>query len=434
MSVPNGFHYREGELYCEGVPAARIAEEHGTPCYVYSATALTERFRCIRDAFASWEALVCFSVKSCSNLSILKLLSEQGSGFDVVSGGELYRALEAGAEPGRIVFAGAGKTAEEIQYALDAGIHMFNVESRPELERLSELADSEGTAAPVCLRLNPDIEPGTHRKTATGKGETKFGIGIEETERLLAEAADWPGVNLRGIHLHLGSPVHSTEPYERALEKTSALFERADRNGLLLDCLNMGGGYGISYTGEEVIGPDDYARAVQSYLEKLGCSVIIEPGRYIAGNSGLLLTRVIYRKENEYGKRFLVCDAAMNDLVRPTLYGSYHRIWPVRSPSGMPAVMRPGDSSYDEFTTEVVDVVGPVCETGDYLAQNRPLPPLEGHRLLAVFSAGAYGFTMSSNYNSRPRPPEVLVEGDGCRLVRRREIPADLVEPERPYL
>jgi len=432
--VQTPFHYRDGELRCDGVPVRDIADEHGTPCYVYSAASLAARFGSIRAAFARWDALVCFSVKSCSNLSILKLLAAAGSGFDVVSGGELYRAVTAGADPQKIVFAGVGKTADEIRYALGQGILMFNVESRPEMARLNEASTEMGACAQVAVRVNPDVDAATHEKTTTGKADTKFGVGIHEAEQLIGEAAGWQGVQVRGVHVHLGSPIYSTEPHEHALEKVAGMIGRLRDAGHVVDCVNLGGGYCISYTGEQVIGPDAYARALDSCLERLGCTVIIEPGRYIAGSSGLLLTRVVYRKETEYGKRFIICDAAMNDLVRPTLYDAFHRIWPVSSADGMPAVMRPEQRELEGRVTEVVDVVGPVCETGDYLARDRPLPPVEEGDLLAVFDAGAYGFAMSSNYNSRPRCAEVLVEGAGCRVIRRRETCEDLVALERDYL
>jgi diaminopimelate decarboxylase len=429
------FGYRDGELHCEGVPVRRVAEQFGTPCYVYSRAMLLGRFGRIRDAFAAWNPLVCFSVKSCANLSILGELGAAGSGFDVVSGGELRRAVTAGADPGRIVFAGAGKTRAEIAYALEQGILMFDVESRPELAAIAAVAAENGVEARVALRVNPDVDPRTHAKTTTGTGGTKFGIGVAEIGRLAPEAADWDGIRLSGLHFHLGSPIYSTEPYERALEKALPLIELLRGAGCPIDTINLGGGYCISYTGEDVAQPADYAAAVKPYLEKSGCPVIIiEPGRYIAGNSALLLTQVVYRKETEFGKRFLICDAAMNDLIRPTLYEAFHRVWPVRSAGGMPEVVRADAGQFDGFDTETVDVVGPVCETGDYVAKDRPLPHAEAGDLLAVFDAGAYGFTMSSNYNARCRAAEVLVDGGEFRLIRRRETFADLVAPELEFL
>ncbi|KPK58315.1 MAG: diaminopimelate decarboxylase [Planctomycetes bacterium SM23_32] len=435
MAVQNRFTYRAGELYCEDVPAERIAAEHGTPCYVYSRASLLERYADIRDAFGQWGALVCFSVKCCGNLSVLKLLAEAGSGFDVVSGGEICRALRAGADPQKIVFAGVGKTGEEIEYALREGILMLNVESRPELEAINVVATRLGARAAVAIRLNPDVDARTHAKTTTGKGGTKFGIGIRTAERLALDARSWDGVEVRGIHLHLGSPIYSAEPYESALTKALELVERLREAGCPVDTLNLGGGYCISYTGEEVTTPQQYAAALRTSLEKSACPVIIiEPGRYIAGNGAVLLTRMIYRKESEFGKRFLICDAAMNDLIRPTLYEAFHRVWPVRSAEGMPQVVRPDQSSFEGLVTERVDVVGPVCETGDYLARNRPLPRVEAGELLAVFDVGAYGFAMGSNYNARPRAAEVLVDGAECRLIRRRETCGDMIGPEEEWL
>ena len=425
-----GFHYRDGQLYCDGVAAESIAEHYGTPCYVYSASMLRERFRRIRSAFARWDPLVCFSVKACGNISILKLLAESGSGFDVVSGGEIYRVLRAGGSPDGTIYAGVGKTAAEIEYALESGIRMFNVESASELRALDSIARRCGKTAAAAIRVNPDVDPNTHVKTTTGKKENKFGIGLRETEELLEQASSWPGVAVRGIHFHLGSPIYSTAPYELALEKMLQFIPALRRRGCAIDTLNLGGGYCISYTGEQVPGPEDYASCAESFLEKLNCEVIIEPGRYIAGGSGLLLTRVIYRKESHHGKRFLICEAAMNDLVRPTLYEAFHRIWPVRSAAGMPEVIRPEDPQFEGLETETVDVVGPVCESGDYLARHRALPPVAEGKLLAVFDVGAYGFSMSSNYNARPRPPEVLVDGKRHALVRRRETYEDLVGPE----
>ncbi len=434
MAGEDAFQYRDGELFCEEVPARRIAEQYSTPCYVYSARSFVTRYRRIRDAFAACDPLVCFSMKSCGNLSVLKLLAGAGSGFDVASGGELYKVLLAGADARKTVFAGVGKTSGEIEYALKQRIFMFNVESRAELACINDVASRLGERATVAIRVNPDVEPHTHEKIATGKAEAKFGIDIGQTEDLVADAADWAGTDIRGVHFHLGSLISSVEPYVAALAKIVGLIERLRSAGCNVDRLNIGGGFCVSYTGEEVTSAEEYAAAVQTYLEKSDCKVIIEPGRYIAGNSGLLLTRVIYRKETESGKRFAVCDAAMTDLIRPTLYGSFHRIWPVRSEAGLPEVVRPGKNPVGAASAEVVDVVGGVCETGDFLAKDRALPPLKEGELLAVFDAGAYGFAMSSNYNARPRAAEVLVEGGECRLVRRRETYEGLVRLEKEFL
>jgi len=431
LQFPIGFHYIDGRLHCDGVPADEIAERFGTPCYVYSAGTLCERYRRISEAFSAWDTLVCFSVKSLANLSVLALLSEQGSGFDVVSGGELHRVLEAGGDPGKTVFAGVGKTAHEIQFALRSGVRMLNVESQAELRAIATVAQRLGVRARVALRVNPDVDPNTHEKTTTGRKENKFGLDVPTARRLAEESASMEQVELRGLHVHLGSPIYSPEPYRRALQVLASLLGELREKGLALDTVNLGGGFCISYTGEAVAEPVDYAAAVEDILEKTRCHVIIEPGRYIAGPSGVLLMRVIYRKETAHGKRFLICDGAMNDLLRPTLYGAFHRIWPVRSEAGMPAVMRPQEEDYEGFDTEVVDVVGPVCESGDFLARARPLPPVQEGEVLAVFDAGAYGFTMSSNYNARPRSAEVLVADGQPRLVRRRESYEELLDAER---
>ncbi len=431
MNSDAGFRYIGGRLHCNDVSADEIAERFGTPCYLYSAGLLRERYCRIRDAFARWDGLVCFSVKSLSNLATLRLLAQWGSGFDVVSGGELYRVLEAGGDPSKTVFAGVGKTAAEIEYALRTGVRMLNVESGEELRAIDRLARGLGRRATVAIRVNPDIDPETHEKTTTGKKENKFGVSIAGSRRLAAEAASLSGVELRGLHVHLGSPIYSPEPYVHALEKISRLCTELRAGGCRMETVNIGGGYCISYTGEDVPGPEDYAASLQVLLEKLDCQVIIEPGRYLAGPSGLLLVRVLYRKESEDGKIFVVCDGGMNDLLRPSLYGAFHRVWPAHSPGGMPRVMRAEDRHYSGFRTELVDVVGPVCESGDFFAKDRPLPPVKGGALLAIFDAGAYGFTMSSNYNSRPRPPEVVVDSSEVFLARRRETYEDLLRAER---
>ena len=430
MSSQQYFRYVNGVLHCEEVPAEEIAVAYGTPCYVYSASSFRHRFQRIRDAFSRWELLVCFSVKSCGNLSVLRILHGCGSGFDVVSGGEIYRALLAGADPSRIVYAGVGKTEAEIRYALEVGIKTFNVESAAELRAIGQIARERGCVASVLLRVNPDVDAGTHEKITTGRKENKFGVAMELAQKLMDDAKDSPSVRIHGVHVHLGSSIYRTQPFERALRGIVDFVQAMRARGHRLDTVNIGGGYCISYTGEEVIGPEEYADALESFLEKLDCEVIIEPGRYISGNSGVLLTRVIYRKESREGKVFLICDASMTELVRPTLYEAFHRIWPAECEGGMPEVIRPDDSQFQGFATEVVDVVGPVCESGDFLAQDRALPVVAEGCLLAVFGAGAYGFAMSSNYNARPRPAEIIVEGHRVELARRRESYGDLVALE----
>jgi len=421
-------------LHCDGISAGEIAGRFGTPCYVYSSGLLRERFARMSGAFARWDALVCFSVKSLGNLAVLRLLAECGSGFDVVSGGELYRVLQAGGEASKTVFAGVGKTRAEIEEAIGCGVRMFNVECAGELRTVESAAAELGRKAVVAIRVNPDVDANTHARTTTGTKENKFGLSISATERLIQEAADYRNVEVRGLHVHLGSPIYSVDPYVRALERLSGLALELREQGCPINVINMGGGYCISYTGEQVPGPEQYAAALQPLLEKLGCEVIIEPGRYIAGPSGVLLARVLYGKESEHGKRFLICDAAMTDLVRPTLYEAFHRIWPVESPDGLPERMTPDDRGCRGIETRIVDVVGPVCESGDFFARARPLPPVEEGDLLAVFDAGAYGFTMSSNYNARPRPCEVMVTDGRAALVRQRETYEDLVGAEKAVL
>lgn len=434
MSSQAGFNYIDGHLCCDGVPVQEIASEFGTPCYVYSSAVLRRRFERIRNAFSNWDPLVCFSVKCLANLKALKLLADAGSGFDVVSGGELYRVVEAGGDPSKAVYAGVGKTREEIEYALRAGVHMFNVESAGEMHAINSVAREMSKVASVAIRVNPDVDPRTHAKTTTGKKENKFGVSIPATRGLALKTREMEGVRLDGLHVHLGSPIYSADPYVRALKKIQKLRDELQDKGCEIGTVNIGGGYCMSYTGESVVSPIDYARAVNSVLEKLDCRVIIEPGRHIAAPAGILLLRVTYRKERDFGKRFVICDGGMNDLLRPTLYEAYHRVWTADSPNGMPDIMRAEDEQYAGYETEIVDVVGPICESGDYLAKDRPIPRTGEGDILAVFDAGAYGFTMSSNYNAHPRPAEVMVSEGSAHLARRRETYEDLVRLEKENL
>ncbi|MDH7568765.1 MAG: diaminopimelate decarboxylase [Armatimonadota bacterium] len=423
------FAYRDGELYCEDVPAERIAREVGTPVYVYSKGTLLHHYRQVADAFASVNATVCFSVKSCGNLHICRLLAEEGCGFDVTSGGELYRALQAGGDPKKIIYAGVGKTDREIEEAILAGIAAFNIESEAELENIDRIAAALGKTAVGALRVNPDVDPKTHAKTATGKKETKFGVDIERAEEIFARYASLQHLRLVGVHIHIGSPVYEIEPYVEAVKKTTALIDRLMARGHRLEWFDLGGGFAVNYERPDQAFPvARHMEALLPYLAGKPYRIALEPGRYIAGNAGILLTRVLYRKEGGT-KRFVVVDAGMNDLIRPTLYGSYHFIWPVRpDPQNIPVVR---DKERLPHDGEVVDVVGPVCESGDFLAQDRPLPRTRRGDLLSVFTAGAYGFSMSSNYNARPRAAEVLVEGSTFRVIRRRETYEDLVALER---
>ncbi|MFP4175612.1 MAG: diaminopimelate decarboxylase [Candidatus Brocadiia bacterium] len=430
MDTSSGFHYLDGHLHCDGHATGDIAADYGTPCYIYSGELLRKRFTRIRDAFGQWSPLVCFSVKCLANLSVLRLLADSGCGFDVVSGGEIYRVVRAGGDPSKIVFAGVGKTRAEISYALRQGVHMFNVESKAEMHAINEVAVDQGAVARVAIRVNPDIDARTHEKTTTGKEENKFGVSASETVMFAEQVKQMDGVELCGLHVHLGSPIYSVDPYVRALEKILSLRDELISSGIDIETINLGGGYCMSYTGEEVIGPADYAESVRPFLAKLNCDLIIEPGRHIAAPSGVLLVKVIYRKERPGGKTFLICDGGMNVMMRPTLYGAFHRIWPIRSPGGMPDVMSPEDDGYAGFETERVDVVGPICESGDYLAESRQIPSVPEGSILAVFDAGAYGFTMSNQYNAQCRPPEILTEDTSVELIRERESYEDLVEYE----
>ncbi|MDI6873602.1 MAG: diaminopimelate decarboxylase [Actinomycetota bacterium] len=411
----HAFQYLDGILHGEEVPLDRIAEKVGTPVYVYSRRTLCDHYRRLDQAFAEVPHLICYSVKANSNLGVLSVLAREGAGADIVSGGELYRALKAGIPPEKIVFAGIGKTVEEMAYALRSGILMFNVESEDELLLLDRVAAETGRRADIALRVNPDVDPGTHPYIATGMKEAKFGIDMEEAPAVYERAASLKNVRVVGIHQHIGSQITEVEPFRDSLERTGELVRSLRERGLDIRYINIGGGFGIPYDEEEVPYPMDYARALAPVLKEHGCTVILETGRMIVGNAGVLVTRVLYRKRSG-NKRFLVVDAAMNDLIRPSLYGSFHRILPVV------------DSGREE---ETVDVVGPVCESGDFLARDRSLPRAEPGELLAVMSAGAYGFVMSSNYNSRRRAAEVMVDGRDFLVVRERESLDDLVRGER---
>jgi len=421
------FHYHDRQLYCEDVTVAELADRFGTPLYIYSQGAILETVRSLQAAFAELDPLICYSVKACSNLSILKVLAEHGSGFDVVSGGELYRVGVAGGDPARTVFAGVGKTDAEIAAGLDAGVLMFNVESEAELEAISRVASAKHRVAPIALRVNPDVDPKTHRYISTGKKESKFGMDIERSLQVAEAAVVMPSVRMIGMHMHIGSQITTTDPYAGAVAKGVELIGRLRAMGHPIQWYNMGGGYGIAYKGKEARPVREYAAAIVPGVKAAGCRLAIEPGRVIAGNAGILVSRVLYTKQSG-DKRFLIQDAAMNDLIRPALYESFHRIWPVAVPAGLPA---PPDDFESAITgTESWDVVGPVCESGDFLAKDRLLPCLSRGDLIAIFSAGAYGMVMASNYNTRPRAPEVLVAEGQSRLVRRRETYEDLVSQE----
>lgn len=407
------FDYRDEVLHAEGVPLSAIAADVGTPVYVYSKAAIRGRYRHFAEALGP-DALVCFAVKANSNLAVLRVLAEAGAGFDIVSGGELVRVLRAGGAADKVVFSGVGKSAADIRLALEAGIFCFNVESEPELQRINALAGELGRVAPVALRVNPDVDPKTHPYISTGLSENKFGIPIERAPAVYRQAAALPHVRIRGIACHIGSQLLDLSPIGDAARRLVALLRTLQAEGISIHHLDLGGGVGIRYRDEEAPSPEDYARAVREALDGLDIPLVFELGRAVVGNAGVLLTQVEYLKIGE-GKHFCVVDAAMNDLMRPALYNAYHEILPVRRQGG--------DSA-------VYDVVGPVCETGDFFARGRELAGVAAGDLLAVMSAGAYGFVMSGNYNTRPRVPEVLVDGSAYTVVRRRETLDDLLSLE----
>lgn len=421
------FEYRGGKLYCEDVAAETIAREVGTPTYVYSAGTLLDHYRKIAAAYAPVNPIICYSIKTNGNLHVCKLLREAGAGFDVVSGGELHRAKLAGADMKKIVFAGVGKTDAEINEALDADILLFNVESEPELENLARIASARGLTARAALRVNPNVDPKTHTYISTGKAESKFGVDLERARKIFIEYGKRPGVNLCGVHLHIGSQITQVPPFKEALEKTLPLIDELRAKGHEIKYLDMGGGMGIHYKGQEGLAAQSVADVLLPLIKGKGFQLILEPGRSIAGNSGILLTQMLYVKKSG-PKTFYIVDGAMNDLVRPMMYQAYHRIWPAVDAGGAKDPHRTCQVSPDQAV--VADVVGPVCESGDYFAQDRALPVMKRGDLLAVFSAGAYGFAMSSQYNARPRAAEVLVAGDKYKVIRRRETYEDLVAAE----
>jgi diaminopimelate decarboxylase len=402
------FLYRNGQLHAEDVALSEIAAEVGTPFYCYSAATLTRHYSLFTEALSPLPHLVCFAIKSLSNVAVLKLLGDLGAGMDVVSGGEYRRARAAGVPGERIVFSGVGKTREEMHLALSEGIRQFNVESEPEMRVLSEVALSLGKIAPITIRVNPDVDAKTHEKIATGKKENKFGIPISRAVEVYAEAASLKGLQIVGIDVHIGSQLTELEPFEQAYKKVAELTETLRAQGHTISRLDLGGGLGIPYERSNTAPPLplEYGALIKRTLGHLGCEIEIEPGRLISGNSGVLVSKVIYVKNGE-DRDFLILDAAMNDLVRPSMYGAHHDILAVTEPT--PAT-----------EAQAYDVVGPVCETGDTFAKARPLPPLQADDLVAFRSAGAYGAVMASEYNTRPLIPEVLVKGDQFAVIRAR--------------
>src|SRR6266481_5903962 len=421
------FHFRNRVLFCEEVPVSKLADTYGTPLFIYSQRTLLHHLNQLKRAFAAVQPLICYSLKTNPNLSICRLMAENGAGFDVTSGGELFRALKAGGTGDKIVFAGVGKTDAELRYGLENNVLMFNVESEAELTALAEVARTMNRQPAVALRVNPALPPKTHVKTDTSVKGTNFGLDIDSVLEFAQKVVDHGHIRIVGLHMHLGSPILDTKPYREGLEKAVLLVKRLREQGHPIDTMNMGGGFGIHYRKQEALPADAFAEVIVPAVKAMGCKLVLEPGRFIVGNAGILLSRVIYTKESG-GKNFVIQDAAMNDLIRPTLYDSFHRIWPVEPAAGFPAP--PEDYEADMPGTVKNDVVGPICESGDFLAKDRRLPPVKRGDLLATFSAGAYGMAMSSNYNGRPRAAEVLVDGSEHRLIRRRETFEDLVRPE----
>jgi len=408
------FHYIDGELYGENVPVRRIAEAVGTPFYLYSHATLSHHLRTFDDAFRGFPHIICFAVKANANLAILRLFAQLGAGADIVSGGELFRALKAGVDPKKIVYSGVGKNFAEIRQALKAGILMFNIESSQELGEISRLAGRLKLRAPVALRINPDIDPQTHPYISTGLKKNKFGINIDRALLDYERAQKLPQVEVVGVACHIGSQITELSPFLETVQRLRELVEELDRRGIHIRYLDLGGGLGITYDQETPPHPREYGQALIKELEGLGVTLILEPGRVIVGNAGILVTRVFYTKDSE-AKHFIIVDAGMNDLARPSLYGSYHALWPV--------VQAPRR----ELTASLV---GPICESGDFLAKDRPMPDFQPGELVAVMSAGAYGFSMSSNYNARPRVAEILVKDKEFYVIRKRETYAQLIRGE----
>ncbi|MCH7557802.1 MAG: diaminopimelate decarboxylase [Planctomycetes bacterium] len=422
------FNYKNGKLFAENVSVEKIADEVGTPVYIYSKATFKEHLQKIRQAYSRLDTTICYSVKACGNINILKFMAEAGSGFDIVSGGELYRVLLAGGKPSKIVYAGIGKTDTEIIEALDAGICYFNIESEAELENLIRLAKQQGKQSKAALRVNPDVMYKTHAFLTTGRKETKFGVDIERALKVFADYGDNAAVSLCVIHVHLGTGGKKIDPYVEAVEKILPLIDQLRSKGHTIEALDLGGGYGADYESGTVPSAAEYAAGIVPLLKDKNLKLILEPGKSICANAGIMLTRVLYIKQGGR-KKFVIVDAGMNDLIRPSLYDAFHFIWPAKVDDKFVPPQREENLRLDG--TEVVDVVGPICESADFFAKDRGLPPVKRGDLLSVFTAGAYGFSMSSNYNARCRVAEVLVDGEKFSVIRKRETYEDLTALEK---
>jgi diaminopimelate decarboxylase len=424
----HSFHYENGSLQCEGVNLDNLADQHGTPLYVYSKATILDHYRRLSDGMGELDCEVCYATKANSNLAVLNLLAEEGAGFDIVSGGELFRIEKAGGDPAKCTFAGVGKTRAEIELGLEKGIYSFNVESEAEVALINVIAGEMGKKAPVAFRVNPNVDAKTHKYISTGKSENKFGVDFSVIREAYERAAALPNIEVRGLQMHIGSQLTSSNPFVEAVEKVAPLVEELkEKYGI--EFFSIGGGIGIVYEDtlasgdsawwdkrdEKPLTIEEYSARLVPLLKPLGLKIIMEPGRFMVGNAGVLLTEVLYEKRGS-AKTFQIIDAAMNDLIRPALYEGHHDIVPVREPV--------------DGTTEAVDIVGPVCESGDFFAQNRELPPLDSGDRIALLSAGAYGFVMASNYNTRPMPAEILVDGNVAHVIRERQSLDDLIAGE----
>ena len=422
------FKYKEGNLFAENVSVEIIAREVGTPVYIYSKATFKEHLQKIQQAYGRIDTTICYSVKACGNINILKFMAEAGSGFDIVSGGELYRVLQTGCDPSKIVYAGVGKTDTEIIEALESGIGYFNIESEAELENLIQLARQQGKQTKAALRVNPDVEVKTHDFLKTGKKETKFGVDIERALKVFSDYGSNETVHLCAIHVHLGTGGKKIDPYVEAMKKIIPLIDQLRSRGYTIEAVDLGGGYGADYESNSVPSATEYASGIVPLLKDKDIKLILEPGKSICANAGVMLTRVLYIKHGGR-KKFIIVDAGMNDLIRPSLYDAFHFIWPAKVDEKFVPPQREKDLQLDG--TEVVDVVGPICEGADFFAKDRALPAVERGDLVSVFTAGAYGFTMSSNYNARGRAAEVLVDGDKFSVIRKRETYEDLITLEK---
>jgi diaminopimelate decarboxylase len=423
------FAYKNGSLFAEDVAVENLARQHRTPLYIYSKNTFLDHLGRIRKAWSDLDTTVCYSVKACGNVNILKFLAQAGAGFDIVSGGELFRVQKAGGDMSKVVYAGVGKTDAEIIQALNAGIGYFNIESEAELENLIALARKAGKRTKAALRVNPDVDPGTHKHITTGVKDTKFGVDVERAMKVFADFGKNEHVRLCAIHVHLGSGGKTIDPYVTAVRKILPVIDDLRKKGFAIEALDLGGGYAADYETDTVPSPEAYARGLVPMLTGKNLKMILEPGKTIAANAAILVTRVLFLKTGGR-KKFVIVDAGMNDLMRPALYDAFHFIWPAQvKPEFVPAARRK-DMSADMKGLETADVVGPICEATDFFAKDRSIPPVQRGDLLSIFTAGAYGFTMANNYNARPLAAEVLIDGDKATLIRRRQTYEDLVAPE----